>query len=693
MSEKIGERHLARRAILYVRQSTAQQLVHNDESRRLQYAMRERLRVLGWREIDVIDEDLGKSAAGSVERNGFRRLMADVSLGQVGAVAAREVSRFARNSRDWQQLIEICRVVDTLLIDHDAVYAPRIGNDRLLLGLKGSLNEYELELLRVRGLEARREKAARGELVAGVSVGYRRTDDDGIEKTPDARARQVIELVFAKFFELGSARQVMLWLRGERIQLPRNRNQRGDLLWKDATYDDVYRMLTNPAYAGAYAYGRKAMRSRIVDGQLRSGVSRQRRSDWSVLLHDHHEAYISWKEFERIEQMLSKNAQGRGVQGAARSGSALLAGLVWCRRCGHRLGVNYSGTKQSIRRYTCDERNARHGAPKCLSFSAIDVDAEIAKQLLAVVQPAAVEAACRASMEATGVRDHAIEAVELQLQQARYQAQRAERQYDAVDPENRTVALELERRWNAALDLVRSLEERALTMRAARGRTEKPDAAKFSDLADNLDCVWNAVTTDMALKKRIVRTVVEQIWADIDDANAEIALTVHWKGGAHTELRIAKRRSGDRRVSIAQDVVETVRLLARVCNDHEIAQWLGKAGIRTATGMNYTRALVASLRHTRGIEVYSAERSRAQGWLSLAEAAALLDVSPKTLRRAARRKDVLSLHPLPNGPWIFAKSDLATMAAARVTTSARERRERRRAGPISGQLPLTILDT
>ena len=212
MSEKIDERHLARRAILYVRQSSAQQLANNEESRRLQYAMRERLQTLGWHDVEGIDEDLGKSAAGSVDRSGFRRLVAEVSLGLVGVVAAREVSRFARNSRDWQQLIEICRVVDTLLVDHEAVYAPRSSNDRLLLGLKGSLNEYELDLLRVRGLEARREKAGRGELVAGVPIGYRVTDDGRLDKTPDARVRQMIELIFAKFFELGSARQVALWL-------------------------------------------------------------------------------------------------------------------------------------------------------------------------------------------------------------------------------------------------------------------------------------------------------------------------------------------------------------------------------------------------------------------------------------------------------------------------------------------------
>jgi DNA invertase Pin-like site-specific DNA recombinase len=318
MSDKVSERHLARRAILYVRQSTAQQLTHHEESRRLQYAMRDRLQALGWPAVEVIDEDLGKSAAGSVDRSGFRRLVAEVSLGQVGVVAAREVSRFARNSRDWQQLIEICRVVDTLLVDQETVYAPRLSNDRLLLGLKGSLNEYELDLLRLRGLEAQREKASRGELVVSVPAGYRVSDGGALEKTPDRRVQQVMELLFAKFFELGSARQVMLWLRAAQIQVAFNRTRHGAVEWKDATSDYVYGVLTNPTYAGAYVYGRTKQRTRVIDGQLRTTATRVPRRDWAVLLHNHHEAYISWAEFERVETMLSKNAQNRGTPGASR---------------------------------------------------------------------------------------------------------------------------------------------------------------------------------------------------------------------------------------------------------------------------------------------------------------------------------------------------------------------------------------
>ena len=694
MSEKIREQHLARRAILYVRQSSPQQLLRNEESRRQQYAMRDRLHALGWRDIEVVDEDLGKSAAGAVDRSGFRRLVADVSLGQVGAVAAREVSRFARNSRDWQQLIEICRVVDTVLVDHETVYSPRLSNDRLLLGLKGSLNEYELDLLRIRGVEARRQKAQRGDLVVGVPVGYRQSDDGTLEKTPDVRVRQVVELVFSKFFELGSARQVMIWMRESGIQAPVNQNRRGQVIWKDVTSSFVYRTLTNPVYAGAYAHGRTKLEIRVVDGQLRPRVVRQRRDQWAVLLRDRHEAYISWEQFERAEEMLSKNAQTRSGPGAARGGAALLGGIIWCRRCGHRIRVSYSGARGNIARYTCDDDHDRSGGPRCISFSAIDVDAQVAQQVLAVVRPGAIEAAHAAWRENATSQDAALDALQLELQQARYQAQRAERQYDAVEPENRTVALELERRWNIALDAVRALEER-IAQATARSQTapDPPGVDQYIHLSRDLWRLWTASTTELSLKKRIVRAVIEEVWADLDRERSDIILFVHWKGGVHTELRVPKRRSGQRRNTTTTEVVEAVRALARVMSDLQIARWLGRAGLRTPTGAHYSRALVASVRHLHGIEACSKQRCHDES-LTCEEAATLIKVDPKTLRRAAQRNEIPSLHPLPNGPWVFARSDiLGTAAAKRITTRALAHRRGRNAGPTSKQLRFGITRT
>ena len=265
MTEKIKPQHLERKAILYIRQSSAYQVTHNLESQKLQYATEQRLRQLGWREIEIVDEDLGRSAAGTVARAGFERMVAEVCLGKVGAVAAREVSRFARNSRDWQQLVEVCRVVDTVLIDQETVYAPRQSNDRLLLGLKGSLNEYELDLLRQRSVEARHEKARRGELVVAAPVGYVKTEDQRLEKNPDRRVQEAIALVFAKFRELGRVRQTLLWFLGQGLQLPAH-TSRGELIWKQPAYRSLYQMMTNPAYGGAYAYGKTEQLLRYEHG-------------------------------------------------------------------------------------------------------------------------------------------------------------------------------------------------------------------------------------------------------------------------------------------------------------------------------------------------------------------------------------------------------------------------------------------
>jgi DNA invertase Pin-like site-specific DNA recombinase len=308
MSDKIQPQHLARKAVLYVRQSSAFQVVHNPESQKLQYAMQHRLRDLGFTDIEVIDEDLGRSAAGTQARSGFERMVAEVCLGRVGAVAAREVSRFARNSREWQQLVEVCRVVDTVLIDQETVYAPRASNDRLLLGLKGSLNEYELDLLRQRSLEARRAMAKRGELIVIAPVGFRKTEDHRLEKDPDRRVQEAIRLVFDQFERIGSVRQTLLWFHEHGLELPALA-PRGEVRWKRPIYGTIYQLLTNPAYGGAYAYGKSERGARFEGGVERKNDRRKPRDQWLALIPGTHEGYVDWERYERIQRAIRVTAR------------------------------------------------------------------------------------------------------------------------------------------------------------------------------------------------------------------------------------------------------------------------------------------------------------------------------------------------------------------------------------------------
>ena len=673
MSDKIKPQHLARKAMLYVRQSSAYQVTHNVESKRLQYAMQDRLRQLGWREIEVIDEDLGRSATGTQTRTGFERMVAEVCLGHVGAVAAREVSRFARNSREWQHLVEVCRVVDTVLIDQESVYAPRASNDRLLLGLKGSLNEYELDLLRQRSLEARREKAKRGELIVNAPIGYRKTEDQRLEKDPDLRVQEGIRLVFQQFSHIGSVRQTLLWFLEHGLQLPARKPGAGEILWKRPSYHTIYSILTNPIYAGAYAYGKTERTIRYEDGEPREYDRHKPRSEWSVLIPESHEGYVGWQEFERLQGAIHANFRLSGQPGAVRNGPALLAGLVRCHRCASKLTVHYTGAGRNVLRYTCYRAWLDKGQPRCITLAGTPLDAAISREIIRAVQPAAIEAAILAYEDETSKRDEVLAALQRDLQAARYQAQRAQKQYDTSDPENRLVADELERRWNQALQCVRELEKRIEEQSCSEDDKKAPTADEFVELATQLEAIWNDVESDSRLKKRVVRALIEEVVVDVDEAKAEVILVIHWKGGLHTQVRVPRRRRGQHSYTTPPDTLDTVRVLARVMPDKMIAATLNRNGLRTGKGNFWTKERVTSLRGHYEIPVYSAETREREGWLTLTEAARLIGVSSKTLRLGVEHGELKAEHPLAEGPWIFNRNQLNSVAVAELVARARVR--------------------
>jgi DNA invertase Pin-like site-specific DNA recombinase/ribosomal protein L28 len=695
MSDKITPQRLQRPAVVYVRQSSQRQLVHNTESARLQYAMVERVRALGWKEVEIIDEDQGRSATTTSGRTGFQRMVADVALGKVGAVAAIEVSRFARNNRDWHQLIEMCGMVDTLLIDHDAIYDPRRPNDRLLLGLKGSMSEYEIDLLRQRSLEARWAKARRGELVIQAPVGFVKTNDQRLEKDPDLRVQRAIDLVFAKFFELGSARQAAMWFIEHGVDLPAQRHGPAGLetWWRRPAYRTVIAILEEPTYAGAYAYGRTTSRKQLIDGVLRKTIARRPLGEWVVLIPEHHDGYISWQTFQRLRKMLDDNNrgfQGESHPGAPKKGPALLAGIVRCRRCGRKMMVGYSGKNATVPRYQCNRGRLDNMEAKCISFGGLSIDVAVSRELLRVVQPCAVDAAVLAVTQESQRRSELIDALLLELKAARYAEGLARKQHNAVDPENRLVAAELERRWNVALQTVKEIEQRV--ERAQARESVEPDRDHLGTLSADLAAAWDAPETDQRLKKRVIRTLIEEVVVDIDVDRSDIVLVIHWKGGVHGELRVPRRRRGQAGPHTDTDVVEAIRQLVLICNDKMVAAVLNRNGLVTVHGHRWTRTAIVSLRNKRGIAVHSSERQQAAGWMNLTEAAARLGVSPKTLRRVAEDGEIDAMHPLHDSPWIFRRADIDA-PGFRERLEKRVNGKMRPAGPEPRQLDLTIPTT
>jgi len=658
---KITTEHLARGAYVYVRQSTADQLRNNHESRRRQYALAERARALGWTEVVVIDDDLGVSAAG-VARRGFERLLAAICNGQVGAVVSIEASRLARNGRDWHTLLEFCALVGSVILDEDGVYDPRSVNDRLLLGMKGTMSEMELSLLRQRSVEALKLKAARGDLHTTVAIGYVRSEDNRVELDPDLRIREAISSVFSRFAQTGSVRQVLLWFRQERVELPAVVYEQGrrSIVWRLPVYNTVLKILTNPVYTGAYAFGRTETRVRIEGGRKRIVRGYRRERDrWQVLIHDHHAGYIDWHTYEHNQRVIADNTNMRGnmARGALRQGEALLAGLLRCAHCGRKLHVGYSGSEGNTARYHCRGASINHGSGKCISFGSLRVDQAVANEVLKTLSPIGMQAALRA-IEQRANEDHAKRRqLELALEQARFEAARAQRQFDAVDPDNRLVASELERRWNERLAQVsqRQAEIEALETQMSPALTPQQRDALLA-LGSDLPRAWDHPSASNELRKRILRTTIKEIVARVADAHIE--LVIHWQGDDHTELCVVKNRTGQHRWTTDVEVQSLIRQLARQLNDGSIASLLNRLGYRTGRAQTWTETRVRSFRCEHKIAVYKAGEREARGELTLEQAAQALGTSKMTVLRMIAAGTLGASQACAGAPWIIKTDDV-----------------------------------
>lgn len=663
-SEKVTSGHLARDAYVYVRQSTPSQVIQHTESLARQYELRERAQALGWpaHQVVVIDADLGRSGADATARTGFRELVADVGLGKVGIVLGIEVSRLARNNADWYQLLDLCALTDTLIADADGIYHPADFNDRLVLGLKGTMSEAELHLIRSRLTAGLQHKAAKGELRQGLPVGFDYDQDDHVVLAADEAVREAITTVFRRFAELRSARQVVIALREDGLQLPRRRNGHPRITWTAATYPAVHDLLTNPCYAGAFVFGRTRTDKRVdAAGRIVARVRVLPRDQWTVLIPDHHPGFISWEQYEANTELLRSNwrpPRGEGG-GAAREGRALMQGLLRCGRCGRIMQIAYSGLRGNVPRYLCGRARILYGTEQnCQSIGGHRMEQIILRELFTILEPAALAATAQALTEAETHHRARLAAFELAVERARYEAERTRRQFDNVEPENRLVARTLERALEDKLAAQRRAENELATQKGRRPAVLTDDELAWLTRAGaDVRAVFDAPTTTPRERKQLLRAVLNEVVVTVHRDVGRADLRIIWQGGATRELSMALNKTGHHQRVTAEDTVELLRRLAVDYSDTAIAIILAKQGRRTATGLGWTKTHVKALRAAKGIPAHQppAETVGASSEdvdvVTISEAERRLGVSRVTLYRWLRTGFIIGEQPTPNAPW------------------------------------------
>jgi DNA invertase Pin-like site-specific DNA recombinase len=630
---KVTASHLARKAYLYVRQSTLRQVLENQESTRRQYALRDRAVALGWGldQVVVIDSDLGESGASAVDREGFQRLVSEVGLGHAGIVMGLEVSRLARNSSDWHRLLEICALSDTLILDEDGVYDPAHFNDRLLLGLKGAMSEAELHVLRARLQGGILSKARRGELQTALPAGFVYTDDERVVLDPDQRVRETIQHFFATFAKTGSASATVRSFRADGLLFPsRKRPRKGPMLWKPLTHSRALYVLHSPRYAGAFAYGRTALR-KIPGGGTR--FRRRRREEWTALVPGAHAGYISWEQYEANERRLLANAKARGperARGPAREGPALLQGLAICGSCGKRMTIRY-GQKQGKRThpvYVCQRDGIERGGPVCQWIAGATVDQAVSALVVELMTPLAVEVAIAVQKELTNQVEQADALRARAVEQARYQAEKSKERYMRVDPANRLVADSLEADWNARL---RALAEAQQDYERERQRhmaeVSDEQRAMLESLVERFPAVWNDPATPARERKRLLRLLVEDV--TLLKRN-RLSLHVRLRGGQHRSIDLPLPLSAWQLRKTDPALVSAVDKLIEHHTDPEVARILNERGVRSGDGRPISLEILRHLKQNYQLRSRR-ERMRERGLLTSEEVAERLGISATTV--------------------------------------------------------------
>jgi DNA invertase Pin-like site-specific DNA recombinase len=608
VSEKILPGHRDRLAVVYVRQSTARQVVDHQESTRLQYGLVERAQALGWLagRVQVIDEDLGRSGSSAAERTGFQRLVAEVSLDHVGLILGLEMSRLARSNTDWYQLLELCALFHTLIADLEGVYDPAQYNDRLLLGLKGTLSEAELHVLTQRMHQGRLSKAQRGELRVPLPLGYVWGPDGDIRLDPDEQVRAVVRLIFRTFAALGTLHGVLRYLAAHEIQVGirvREGPGKGELVWRRPNRMTLQGVLKHPLYAGVYVYGRRQDDPRRHQpGRPRSGRVVVAPEAWLACVPDRAPAYISWAEYEANQAQLAANRARASSRGAVRAGPALLAGLVVCARCGTRLLIRYDGTPARPT-YVCARHATDYGAPQCQQVAAAPLDAFVSQQVLAALEPAALELSLAASAHLEQERAALEQLWAQRRERAAYEAERARRQYDAVEPEHRLVARMLERAWEEKLAAQQQLEEAYHRFQREQPRTlSEAERAAIRRLAADIPALWTAPTTTAADRKELIRQVLERVVVDAQGSSEQVQVAIHWVGGDQTPGVIRRPIQQTAHLSTYPQLCARVRTLTEAgWPADRIAAQLHDEGYRPPRGERFGAQAVRDLRRRLGL--------------------------------------------------------------------------------------------